>query len=196
MLEELKVGVPVTAACQHVGISWASHQRAMDAGRDAEQLAERGEPLDERQELYRSYRADVDRARAEAVAIHVALVGQAAHGGKLVKEVIRRYRNDDGEMVTETEREYTRPDWRASKFLLSVSVAREEFSERHRASVEVTGAGGGPVEVVPAEVAIQTIAQRLQAVAATQAKQLPGGWDPPNDDDITDAELVDEGNVA
>jgi hypothetical protein len=99
-------------------------------------------------------------------------------------------------MVTETEREYTRPDWRASKFLLQVSVAREEFTERHRTSMEVTGAGGGPVEVVPAEESIRTTLQRIQAVAALQQKQLPGGWDPPPDDDITDAELVDEGDVA
>lgn len=163
----------------------------MEAGEQAEELHEQGKTLEERQEAYRAYRADVLRARAEAVVIHVALVGQAAHGGKVVKEVTRRYKNDDGQMVTESEREYTRPDWRASKFLLQTGPYRSEFAERQTSSVELTGANGGPLQVQPAEEALQTVAERLAAVQAVQARQLEGGWDPPEDDqDITDAELV------
>lgn len=190
MLEALRAGVPVLAACQRSGVSWASHQRAMDAGEQADSLHDNGQPLSERQELYRSYRADVVRARAQTVAVHVTLVAKAAHGGALAKETTRRFRNDDGEMVVETEREYTRPDWRASKFLLQTGVARSEFVERAAAALEVTGADGGPLQVAHGEEVLTTVAERLARVQAEQARQLPGGWDA--DAEITDAELVEE----
>lgn len=192
MLNALRAGVPVTASCLHAGVPVSAHYRAMDAGAEAQELADDGRPLNDRQQAYREYREQVLRARAQTVGVHVALIAKAAEGGALVKETTRRYRNDDGEMVTETEREFTRPDWRASKFFLTTGFARTEFVERSAASVELTGANGGPVQMVPAEEALHAVATRLAAVQATQAKQLPGGWDPEDEDDVQDAELVDE----
>lgn len=185
MLRAITAGVPIEAACQHAGIHKASHYRAMDAGQLAADKADAGQPLTDREAEYRDYRAAVLRARAQVVVIHVGLVGKAAHGGALIKETT--YRNEDNKLVT--EREYAPPQWKASQFLLQTSF-RDDFATRStRSQVELSGPGGGPIELKPSEQTVLTLAERLAQVAETQRRQLPGGWDP-EDDDITDAELV------
>lgn len=188
--------MPITAACEHAGIAPSSHHRAMDNGLQAEQLAEQqgDHTLTDRQRVYREYRESVVRARARVAIVHVSLINKAAVGGQLVKETTRKYRNDDGEMVTESEREYTRPDWKASRFLVQHSSYRDEFADRSTRAVELTGADGGPLSLAPSEEIVASLADRLRVVAERQAKQLPGGWDAPEgeDPDVTDAVIVDE----
>lgn len=185
MLKAIAAGVPITAACEHAGISHSAHKRAMAEGEAAHDHAENGHPLTRRQEEYRAYRAAVLRARANVAVVHVSLVGKAAHGGALLKETT--YRNDEGRLVT--EREYAKPEWKASQFMLQTSF-RDEFATRStRSQVELSGPGGGPIELAPSEEVVLTLAERLHQVAELQRRQLPGGWDP-EPDDINDAELV------
>jgi len=188
MLDAVRAGVPITQACLHAGIAPSAHFRAMQAGEDAAELHEAraraeqageggGEdpgpplpPLSARQHAYREYREEILRARAAVAVTHVALVGKAARGGALVKEETTR----DADGTVRTTREYARPEWKASQFLLATSF-REDFGASRK--VEHTGADGGPIEHRSAgDEALHAIAERLAAVAAEQAEQAPGGW--------------------
>lgn len=201
LLEAVGAGVPIAQACLHAGISESAHFRAMDAGAEAEEAAEAGGRLDDRQTAYREYRESFLRARAAVAAVHVALIGKAARGGQVIRETTRR--EPDG--TIETDREFSRGEWKASAWLLSKSFPGD-FGDRKQ--VEHSGPGGGPIEhASPAEEALQTLAERLAAVRETQRAQLPGGWDPGAEqpalsagpaervdqvDDVADAEIVDE----
>lgn len=197
MLNAVRAGVPITAACHHSGVSTSSHARAMDAGRQAAELLDTNPDatLTERQELYREYRDQVLRARATVAGVNVGLVAQAARGGSLVSRTTRRYRNEQDVMVTETTEEYARPVWQAARFLLQTSF-REDFGTQ-RAQVEVTGAGGGPVQVGGDDV-LRSIAERVRQVQERQAQELPGGWDPPvedyDDGNVYEGEVMDDGD--
>lgn len=186
MLRAVEAGVPITVACDHARIPQSAHFRAMDAGEDAQAKADDGHPLTRREVEYREYRERVIRARARVAVEHAALIGKAAHGGALLKETT--YRNDDGQLVT--EREYARPEWQASKFMLQASFRADFQTGPLKSSVEVTGADGGPIEVHHSEEIVLTLAERLHTVAQRHQHQLPGGWDP---EDAEEAELVDEG---
>lgn len=163
----------------------------MQAGEAAEQTADTGTALDERATAYRTYRAEILRARAAVAVVHVALVGKAARGGQLLRETTRR--EADGSVTT--EREYARGEWKASQFLLATSF-REDFGASRR--LEHTGADGGPIEHASAgDQAVAALAERLEQVAAERARQLPGGWDAPAGeieagDQVADAEVVGE----
>lgn len=209
MLEAVSAGVPIAQACLHAGISESAHFRAIEAGELAQAQADAGNTLTAREDAYREYRESILRARAAVAVVHVALVGKAARGGQVWKETTRR--EPDGSVTT--EREFTRPEWKASQFLLATSF-RDEFGPPTRRQVEHSGPDGGPIEHAgPGETAVSALAERLAAVAEQQRQQLPGGWDPGTGegqpaeshraiaagpavrvdlDDVADAELVDE----
>lgn len=196
LISAIAGGVPSTAACDYAGLHPATFHRAMDAGRQVAELLEANPRahLDDRQTTYRDFRDRVLRARAEATVGHVVLIGKVAKGGQLKKEVTRTSVGADGEPVRETEREYTTPDWRAAKFALQTGPHARDFVEKNATSVELTGADGGPLQVQQAsEDVLSAISTRLAAVQQTQARQLEGGWDRPEDEDgVAVAELVDE----
>lgn len=178
MIDAISAGVPITQACLHAGISTSAHFRAMEAGELAEQATEAGNTLTDREHAYREYRERIMRARAAVAVVHVALIGKAARGGALVRETTRTYRDEDGRPVTETDRELSRPEWKASAWLLSKSFPGELGDRR---AVEHSGPGGGPIEhgAGPAGDALAAIAERLAEVAERQREELPGGWDRP-----------------
>lgn len=175
------------AACQHAGIAESAHYRAIENGELAQDKHDNGRKLTRRESEYREYREQVLRARARVAVLHVALVTKAAQGGSLIKETT--YRNEDGQLVT--EREYARPEWQASKFMLQASF-RDEFARQStRRQVELSGPGGGPVEVARTEEVLHTLAERLSEVAERHARELPGGWDAEAEDEPLDyAEVV------
>lgn len=177
MLRAVEVGVPITVACVRAGIPTSAHHRAMEAGEQADSLADEGAELTDRQRLYRDYREQVTRARAKVAHVHVALVAKAAAGGQLIEETTRRYRDPETEeMVTETRKKYALGDWRASKWLLEVSF-RGEFGRERMSRVEVTGRDGAPIEVAGDDV-LRSISERLAQVQADHSRQLEGGWEP------------------
>lgn len=214
MLEAVAVGVPITQAVIRAGISESAHKRAMIAGEDAQDrqdardaATEAGQdpdevspPLTERDEVYRAYRAEVTRARAEVAAFYVSSVAKAAKGGQLTKESTRRFR--DGSV--ETERTYSTPDAKAAQFMLTTSFRGEFGKPEGPQRVELTGADGGPVETRSAEGdAVASLAARLAEVAQLQAGQTPEGYDEPRqiapaervdaDSEPVDAEIVEDG---
>jgi hypothetical protein len=178
MIQAIEAGVPIKQAAHHAGLSPTVHFRAMDAGEQAQALHDDGTDLTDRQESYRQYRDRVLRARSAVAVIHVALVAKAAQGGQLIEETRRRYKDpESGEMVSEVRRKYAIGDWRASRFLLQASFRTDFAGEQRAIRAEVTGPGGGPIEVGSDEV-LKSIAERLASVRNTQERQLPGGWEP------------------
>jgi hypothetical protein len=193
MLDAIRAGVPITQACYHAGVHPSTHHRAMESGEKADARAEAGEHLDDRDELYRDYRNRVLSARARVATVHLALIGKAAVGGQVIEETTRRYKDEDGNWVEETTKKVAPQQWKASTWLLERSF-REDFAPQ-RNSVEVTGVGGGPVQVDAGspEATLQTVSERLSAVLAKRQQELPGGWDRPEDAPYTIDGEVDEG---
>lgn len=123
---------------------------------------------------FREFREAVTRARARAELTMTAAVVQDAKGGAIIKHVTRVWRNG----TEEEERQYAPPNGRVALEWL----ARMEPSRwAHRTGIEVTGAGGGPVQVERREVMIGQLADRLHAtLTAAEPLALPaaGGDEP------------------
>lgn len=117
------------------------------------------------------FRDAVQRARAESEIRVVGQIQRVIMGGQVLKEITRTM--PDG--ATETEKTYAAPDGRVALEFMS-----RAYPDRwaRRSALEVTGAGGGPVQVEHAHV-IAGLAERLHAA-------LGGG-------DVVAGEVVDEG---
>jgi hypothetical protein len=180
-LEAVRAGAPYNLACAHAGFSYSSFARWMQHGSDATDAAEEGRPYPAQHEPYREFWEEAQRARAAGAMTDLLLVQKAARGGYVIQENERRYRDPvSGELVTETEKKLAPVDWRAAAFVLE-RTHREHFPKP--TVVEVTGAGGGPVEV--SGVQVEELAVRLLANIAAVRAELPAG-------DVQDAEVLDE----
>jgi hypothetical protein len=126
---------------------------------------------------------EVSRARAEVAVRGVALIQRVAAGGAVVKETTRRYRDGNGQMVTETEKTFAPPDARPMQWLLE-RTHRQEFGRASQ--VEVTGADGGPVQVDNGDV-VTTLAARLAALTAERRREIEAA-----PEDVVDVEVVED----
>jgi hypothetical protein len=141
---------------------------------------------------YRAFREAVDRARAEAEVRSTASMQKLILGGEVKKEITRTTTHPDGSVTREVEREVTLPDMKAIGFYLERS-----FPDRwgRRQALEVTGAGGGPVQV-GLQVDVTGIAARVAAARAELAEEHASLPPPPAplrpDEEIVDAEIVEE----
>jgi hypothetical protein len=185
-------GTPLTHAAIAAGVDPASFHRWMRA---AEEIEERvaegqrtGEPvdLDRVEERYRQFRQKLLRVRARVSAENVRRVAKVAEGGYLVKEtpLVSRegtlVRDDDGEIVY--VREYAPPDWKAAKFLLEASFPREFKRLEQADPLSGEGAGGA----VESEDVASSLAAKVKML------QIERSRDAAEDEDITDAEIVED----
>ncbi|MEU3455661.1 hypothetical protein ABZ671_18970 [Micromonospora sp. NPDC006766] len=117
----------------------------------------------------REFRDALSRARAEAEQRMVGAVIKDANGGYVTKRVTRVLRNGD----KETEETIAGPNGRVALEFLS-----RAFPDRwaRRSALEVTGAGGGPIQVSAER--INGLADRVQAALTSAA--------------VVDAEIVDD----
>ncbi|XTZ13841.1 hypothetical protein ACQSSU_20305 [Micromonospora echinospora] len=117
----------------------------------------------------REFREALTRARAEAEQRMVGAVIKAASGGYVTKRVTRVTRSGD----TETEETIAGPDGKVALEFLS-----RAFPDRwaSRKAVEVTGTGGGPIQVSAER--INGLADRVTAAIAAAT--------------AVDAEVLDE----
>lgn len=165
IIQAIGVGATLEAAAGAAGISETTlHRWLADA-----------ENQDATEEL-REFREEVYRARdALQVRVVAGSVLKAALGGYVVKRVTRT--KPDGTVETE---EQTQPaDGRVGLELLARRYPRQ-WGRMQPMSVELTGAGGGPVQVEHAAV-VASLAERLQ-------QELASGR-------LIEGEVVDEEDV-
>jgi hypothetical protein len=195
----LKLGVPVSLACQGAGISesvfykwmqrgWAEHEDRAEAEHDEESDFE----PDEAEQPYVDLYLMVTKARSEAALRNVSLIQRVAQGGIVTEETTRKYRDENGEMVTETSVKRTAPDWRASAWYLE-RAHRSDYAKGAE-QVEISGPGGGPVQIGSEEISKLSAKLSLhmdQAMPALAARPA-GGDDQDDDSEVYDAEVVNE----
>lgn len=188
ILDLIRAGVPLVHACVASGIARSTYHLYIQRGEDAAARADDGEQLTDDEQRLADFSDRAARARAESVATQTLLVSKAAQGGYLLKETTRKYRNSEGELVTEHEKTYAPVDWRAAGFLLE-RRAPEDFA-RPKGDGPGSTDPGGAAEVSAVE--LRDVAARMTAniarYASTRADrpELAGGT-------VIQGEVVDRG---
>jgi hypothetical protein len=194
LVEALRLGVPVSIACQGSGVSESAFYGWMQRGW-AEQ-EERTNPdyvpnPDEQPHL--DLFLTVTKARSEAAMRNVGLIQKAAQGGAVIEETTKKYRDHSGEQVEEKTLKRTGPDWRAAAWYLE-RAHRSEFAKGAE-QVEISGPGGGPVSISGEEIdrlsAKLTLHIEQATVAAIEASRRPEDEDGEGED-VHEAEMVEE----
>lgn len=137
---------------------------------------------------FREFRESLTRARAEAEVNALLTIQAAARGGqKRVKKRTVVVGNEPQQVVTEEDE--AEGDWKAAAWFLERS-----FPTRYgrREALEVTGAGGGAIEVRDAEA--NRLAQQWERFKVAEGLP-PRELEPPpaaDEDEIIDAEVVED----
>ena len=196
IVRAIEQAVPYNAAAASAGIApatfhrWiargADEQDRQDAAMTPEQRTAEGLPPEDDEEPYRDFRERAEIARGKAVARNALNIQQAARGGFTTKTTKRTLPNG----TIEEETVVTAPDWRAADRFLRYAAPDWAATQQGPAQVELTGAGGGPVQVESTE--------RLEALSVALAARLAAGS--PGVlaavEDVQDAEVVEEGSPA
>jgi hypothetical protein len=140
IVELVQAGNYLSTAAEAAGIARRTLYQWLALGLQAQNAIDRGERITPTARRYAQFAHTLSRVRARAEAGAVLTVTNAMRGGAVVRETTRRHR--DGS--EETERLYAPPDGRlALEYLARTAPARWG----RRQAVEVSGPGGGPVEV-------------------------------------------------
>lgn len=189
-------GLPVDTACALAGINPATFYRWMQRGEDARETLDATGSLPPEEERFRDFRESVLDARAQAEQRMVGIVWQAASGGNLVSEepVLDLSGNpvfdENGKAMY--RRSYSTPDGRLAMQYLQRARAHNwaQQAANVNAKVEVSGPGGGPVEVEHTVQQVVSLSERLMAVREQfeeEARELSEG----EGGDVVDAEVVE-----
>lgn len=169
LLAAVRVGSPVELSCQHAGISPSVFYKWMKLGREEHEAIADGEEPTEDYAAHLALFEGVTKARADAAVRNVTHVQKSAAGGYVTEEVTRKYRDPEtGKIIEETTVKRASPDWRAAAWYLERSH-QAHFSKAAE-QVEVTGEGGGPVQV---SVDARDLAKRLQEHIEAGVAQQP-----------------------
>lgn len=184
LIEATTVGSPVSVAAAYVGISERTFHRWMERGLEALDLTDEGKPVPPDEKPYLDLFNEIQQARSSAAVKSVVLIQRAAQGGVVTEETTKKYRDPDtGQVVEEKTVKRSAPDWRAGAWYLE-RQHRQHFGKDDKHHVELTGAGGGPVEVVEVEALAERVRANLAAAAAAAAgqQQITDGTD--SDDEL------------
>jgi hypothetical protein len=178
-LDAVRIGTPTRYAASYAGMNEDTAYRALTVGRAAAQAEADGQTLTDPDDvLLAALWRETQRAKAAGSVQGLGLVAKAAQGGYVIRRRTRSWRDAaTGRVVTEVEEDLAPVEWRASAWLLSHTVP--EFAQVAQ-QVELTGAGGGPVEV---RGDVEGLAARVAAAVAWRREQeqererpgLPGG---------------------
>jgi len=202
LLDTVKIGAPVELCAAAAGIGEATFYRWMAEGRAEHEAIEAGaDPREDKAALLELY-LGVTANRVQAATRNVAAIQKAVQGGAVTEETTRTFRDHDGQTVTEKTVKRAAPDWRAASWYLERQFARH-FGKA-ATEVQITGAGGGPIQVAAeAEDLSRRLSEHIAVATAGTALALPeavGGDDGDDDDDgdgeIVEATLVDDGAEA
>lgn len=187
-------GNHLTTAAAAAGVSQSTLYRWIEAANDVEEAIDAGKPYDVHALRYLQFRDRLADARAQAEMRAVQVVNRQMVGGYLIHEKpLQNVNGDpiygpDGELLV--ERTYAQPDGRLALAYLNRSRPGS-WGQSATNRVELTGSGGGPVQVEHAEKDhIESLAARLAAVAE-QIRSEDGDGDG-DDVEVVDAEIVDE----
>lgn len=175
LLEAFENGCSVEASCYAAGIApktfynWANRAAA-----ELDRLSELATPdkptptprTEEWQ--YVQLLHDVSRVRAERQERMLKIVDKVAVGGSLIREE-EHHTPEGGYIVSRT---YTTPDWRAAAWWIERSFPGQFGKQVERHTLEVTGKGGGPIEVADST-AIAALTERLGESFARQREEQP-----------------------
>ena len=149
----LAMGMYEEPACKAVGVSTATYYRWRAEGEEAAILvreaaeAGRARPkLTHLQEAQLEVWEATERARGMQEAAYLGIIAAAGRGGAEYTEGQREYVVENGERKLVSERSVTKhltPTWTAAAWILERRQP-ERWARRER--MELTGAGGGPVE--------------------------------------------------
>jgi hypothetical protein len=130
----------------------------------------------------------VSRARARRLGEMLAIVDKVARGGSLLSHT-RNHTAEGGFIETRT---YAGPDWRAATWWIERAFPGQFGRQVQQHHLEVTGKGGGPIEVTD-RTALNAIADRLAESFAWQREHGVGEQPPALaiEEAPVDAEIVD-----
>lgn len=185
ILATVRDGNHITTACAVAGVSRAALYGWLERGENARQAAEAGDPVDADELRFLDFldRLTLARARAEICAVEV--IQRSMAGGFVVSEEPlvdvdgQPLRDDKGEILW--KRQYAQPDGRLALAYLGRSRP-DLWGQKPTQHVELTGSGGGPVQVENDH--INALAERLSLVAAERRAE-------DEEDGIYDAELAE-----
>lgn len=189
-------GNHLNTACAAAGIGERTLYNWLDRANIVEEAIEAGEHVDPSALAYLQFRQELADARAQAEMRAVQVVHRQMAGGYLISEKAQQdangdpIRDNDGEILM--ERTWSQPDGRLALSYLARSRP-QSWGQNASQRVELTGAGGGPVQhqgVEPDQVS--ALGARLAEVIA--ARELMAAEDAADaaDDDTVDAVLVDD----
>ena len=180
-----RTGIAVELAAEAAGISSVTYHRWMARGRAEIATREDGQPPNRDEDPYVELFEKVRTARAMAAARAMANIRRVADGGIVTKVTTRKFRDPEtGQIVEEVTEDRTAPDWRADAWYLE-RQHRNHYGKDAALAIEITGLDSGE----PAQderVDLGALAERLNQTLF--AVQYP---DPPELEDVVDAEVVD-----
>jgi hypothetical protein len=193
LIEATKMGSPMSVAAAYVGITERTFGRWMQRGYDAQLLEDDDKPVPADDQPYLALFKEVSQARSQAAVMHVGLIQRAAQGGVVTEETTKKYRDPEtGSVVEETTVKRTAPDWRAGAWYLE-RQHRQHFGRDKDVHMEISGPGGGPVEVVEVEAVANRVRENIAAaMEAARAQITAGPEEADTDPDIQDAEVLDD----
>lgn len=191
LLDTVKLGAPVELCAAAAGISETTFYTWMADGRAENDAIEAGnEPREEKAKFLDLYR-EVTSNRVQAATRNVAAIQKAVQGGQVTEETTRTYRDHDGQVVTETTVKRAAGDWRAASWYLERQFSR--FFGKAATEVQITGAGGGPIQVSNDAVDLSArLSAHLASAGALTIPALEAGASGESEDDVLDVEAVED----
>lgn len=193
ILHAVERGNHITTACALAGISHTTIYRWLQIAEETDTAIANGEPYDAHTLSHVAFRDGLAQARAKAEARAVDVVERSMQGGFIISEDPVQnergevQRDDNGEILW--KRTYTQPDGRLALSYLGRSRP-DVWGQNPTQRLEVTGAGGGPMQVEDTTDRVAALSQRLAAIAAQRDDEDPDGYGA--DEGVVDAELVED----
>lgn len=197
LLEAFTAGCSVEASCYAAGIAPATfYNWANRAAAELDRLTDLATPANPRPQPrseewpFVELLESVSRVRAERQQRMLGIVDRVAQGGALIS-TREEHTSDGGYIVTKT---YTTPDWRAAQWWIERAFPAQFGRQAQPVAIEVTGKGGGPIEVAGATV-IAALAERLGQSYTLQREDRPE-LTAGDDAAPVDAEVVEDETAA